>query len=267
MPEAFQSRIHYQGPLEPLLKQVAKEFNLGTYHSHQVIPFGYEDFNLSLKTNQGKYFVKIFGSFRSREDCQRLITVVEQALIAGVSHPKLIKSTFGYLYEIELGSKVIRLSVQEFIEGKTFFQLCERPTLDEARELGRQAALINQLDLRPVPIYDSWAIPNIAKEFSDKEKFLEPRDRELVHDVLVQFSKLDCQKLPHCFVHGDITTTNVIKDAKNKLYILDFSVSNFYVRIQELAVLLSSLMFFPGDLNKTQEYYKTTLTEYQKISD
>ncbi len=72
----FQKRINYQGNLKPFLQQVCKDFSIGEYNTHEIVPIGYEDFNLFITTNKGKYFVKIFGSFRSKNECRRYVRLM-----------------------------------------------------------------------------------------------------------------------------------------------------------------------------------------------
>lgn len=95
--DLFQKRITYQGKLKPFLFQVCKDFTIGKYIAHETVPIGYEDFNLFLTTDKNKYFVKIFGSFRDKKECNRYVDIMEKALKAGVSHPKLYQSNKGYL--------------------------------------------------------------------------------------------------------------------------------------------------------------------------
>lgn len=65
-------------------------------------------------------------------------------------------------------------------------------------------------------------------------------------------------------VHGDIIATNVMKDKKNKLWIIDFAVSNYYPRIQELAVMACNILFDEKNKKKSETNLKTALEEYQK---
>lgn len=73
----FQKRINYQGNLNLILSKVCQDFKIGQYQTYEVVPIGYEDLNLILKTNKGKFFVKIFASFRDEKECQRYIKIME----------------------------------------------------------------------------------------------------------------------------------------------------------------------------------------------
>jgi Ser/Thr protein kinase RdoA (MazF antagonist) len=57
-----------------------------------------------------------------------------------------------------------------------------------------------------------------------------------------QYEAAPIKDLPHAFVHGDIIKTNTLKGEDGKIYILDFSVANWYPRVQELAVIVANLL-------------------------
>jgi hypothetical protein len=91
-----------------------------------------------------------------------------------------------------------------------------------------------------------------------------PGDQALVFPLAAEFAALDISTLPHCFVHGDLITTNVLRDKAGGLWIVDFAVSNFYPRIQELAVLACNLCFDENDPVKSQGNLEILLKSYQE---
>ena len=260
----LQKRIGWQGDLRLLLRQVCNDYKIGKYADHVLIQTGYEDFNLRLSTGQGLYFVKIFATSRNLPNCKRIVKIMERAVEAGVQYPKLYKSSQGYLYQTVMDSVAIRLCVMQHIGGKDLFQLRAKATKDEARFLIQQAALINNITLKPTPLYDSWAIKNILVEYERSKPHLNADDDKLLQPVVKKCAFFDPHKLPHCFVHGDIIATNVMRSVDGKLYILDFSASNYYPRIVELAVMFSDLLFDHDDETSFPKNYDLALSEYQK---
>lgn len=255
----FQERINYQGGLTPLLQNVCGSFGIGEYQALEVIPAGYEDFNLAMQTDRGKFFVKIFASSRSGEDCDRYVEIINKVVQAGVSHPRLL----GPLFQASIDDKKDRLCVMEFVEGQTFFDLRELPTQEEQQQIIEQAALINQINLKPTPLYDSWAVTSFPREYESKSQHLNPEDKPFVDASLQEFRTVDLIQLPHAFVHGDIIETNVMRGADGKIWILDFAVANYYPRIQEFAVVISHLLF-DADPQTFRENYKRALEQYQE---
>lgn len=131
----------------------------------------------------------------------------------------------------------------DYINGQNLFELKTALTDTEMKFLIKQAALINKIKIKPSLVYDHWAITNFLEQYAKKEKYLDRQDNKLIAPLVKIFEELSIETLPHCFVHGDITKTNTLKDTNGRLYIIDFAVANYYPRIQELAVLLCDLFF------------------------
>lgn len=264
MDKLFQ-RINFDGKLDDISLVVCRDFELGNFVSNRLINIGYEDFNYILETAQNKYFVKIFSNFRTDENCKRYMDVISKVGESGIASPELFHSKQGHLHSIAVDGAKLRLCVMKYIDGENFLSLKQKPSKAEIIFLAQQAALINSIDIKPEFIYDSWAITNFPKEFADKEKYLSLEDLEMLKPLAEEFESMEIQKLPHCFVHGDLIATNVMKDGKSKVWIIDFSVSNYYPRIQELAVLAYNMFFDENDKSKSENNLKIALEEYQKI--
>jgi Ser/Thr protein kinase RdoA (MazF antagonist) len=260
----FQKRIQYKGDLKVLLEKVCHDYELGAYSHYEIITVGYEDLNIILTTDKNTYFTKIFADFRNRKNCERYVSIIQKAIEAGVQHPSIYKSPQGYLYEATLDNAIVHLCVLQCIDGKSFYSLQEQPTMAELQVVAHQAAIINQMAIKPDPVYDSWAIVNILAEFEVKQQYLSEEDLKMVAPLIEDFRKIDLTTLPHCFVHGDLIKTNVMRSTNGKLYVFDFSVANIYPRIQELAVLFCDLFFNEKDPSNFKECYELGLSEYQK---
>ncbi len=266
MEEKFKERINYNRDIKDISMQICKDYNLGEFKSNELILIGYEDFNFILETSNGKFMVKVFAKLRNLEDCERYIEIMEKAIEKGIATPKLLKSTQGHLYVSEIDNTKLRLCVSEFIDGKTLFELKTKLNNEEITFIANQAAMINSIDLKPKTLYDEWAITNFLKEFEKKKVALSKEDLEIIEPLVNKFKELKIDNLPHSFVHGDIITTNVMKDSDNKLWIVDFSVSNYYPRIQELAVIACNLLFDENSKENSERNFKTALNEYIKIT-
>ncbi|MFC1722979.1 phosphotransferase [Nanoarchaeota archaeon] len=264
MESVFKQRIGFNGDLKEISKALCTDFDLGDFLDHKIILIGYEDFNFSLKTSTGMFFVKIFSNKRTLEDCKRNVDVIIKSLEAGVSVPKLYSSEQGYLHL--LMNQTLRLCVMEFIEGEDFFTSKAKITHEDILSVAHQASLIDTIDVKPPKIYDSWAITNFLLEFEKKSKYLEKEDLKIINPLVEQFKNLKIETLPHCFAHGDIIRTNVIKDKNEKIWIVDFSVSNHYPRIQEMAVLACDILFNKDDKEESEKNLKDALEEYQKTT-
>jgi len=260
----FYKRIGYEGELSDISKMICDNYNLGDFVSNKLVPLGYEDFNFILETTKGKFFVKILSNFRSDDDCHAYVDKMSKVIENNITFPKLFKSSQGYLHIAHVNESKLRFTVMEFIDGESYYVLKEKPNSDDIRELARQAALTNSMDIKPPLFYDSWAVTNFLKEYEKKEKHLQSEDVEMIEPLVKEFKEMKIDELPHCFVHGDYIVTNVMRDKNKKLWVIDFSVSNYYPRIQELAVMACNLLFDEKSKENSENNLKTALDEYQK---
>jgi Ser/Thr protein kinase RdoA (MazF antagonist) len=254
-------RIDYAGDIESLIGIVSESYGLGHVNTWQIIEVGYEDCNIKIDTESGRFLIKLFAKTRPATDVGRYIDILR--LIAGtnIRHPELLATKKGnYSVHIDRVSGV----VMRYIDGKTFMDLGRSPSQIELHQIVTQAVQINTLDYKPPYVYDSWAIPNIDDLYRRVQEHLSPSDVELVEPVLQAYTSAPAEELPHCFVHGDIIKSNVLKSNDGHIYILDFSVANWYPRIQELAVMSTSLFYKPDGTLTLAETCQMVADEYSK---
>ncbi|MCH7604374.1 phosphotransferase [Patescibacteria group bacterium] len=261
--EKFFQRISYKGKLEDIGVAVAERYGFGDSLFCKLVPAGYEDFNFVLETTKDKHFVKVFANFRTKQQCLRYIEVMVRAENEGVSIPKLLQADREYFYSVIVNDSPLRLCVMQYIDGDTYYDLKRKPNAKEIQSLAQQAARINSIDLKPKFEYDSWAIVNFLNEFQHKSRSLRQEERELVEPLVEEYKKIDFEKLPQAFVHGDLIATNVIKDKDNRDWMIDFAVANTYPRIQEIAVLASNLLFDERSKERSTANLELALREYQ----
>ncbi len=267
--QRYKDRIGYAGELSDISKPVCRAFNLGEFVSNEIVKVGYEDFNMIIETSRGRSFVKIFSRFRDAEPsthgtCERYVEIMRRASESGANVPRLFRSEQGYLHSLDANGVALKLCVMQFIEGNSLYALGGNPSSDEVRSIAGQASLIDNIYLKPSPVYDAWAGVNFANEFMRKSKYLNPDDLALVKPLLKAFRGVDLSGLPHSFVHGDIIKTNVIRDKTGKLWVVDFAVSNYYPRIVELAVLACNILFDGSSRAASESNLRLAVKEYEK---
>lgn len=154
----------------------------------------------------------------------------------------------------------------ECVEGENYFELGEKPSTKTIKQLAKETALINKMDFKPKFIYDTWAVFNFEKEYKEKREYLPDEYKAEFDSLLNEFKQVDIDKLPKAFVHGDIITTNIIRGAESKIWIVDFAVSNFLPRIVDLAVIACSPCLDENSCEKTLEKIKVLINEYNKYN-
>ena len=180
--------------------------------------------------------------------------------------PELLENSRGFLYDFKIKGFDYRLCVQEYIDGKNFYELNCDPNIKEIAEIARQVALINRVDYKPkYSVVDTWATRNLLEQYPIKVKALTIKEKQLIEPILSDFKKIHLNKLPHSFTHGDLIHTNVIKDINGKIWIIDFGVAAYQPRIMELAVLFHDLFIDLKSKKNTELKRKVALEEYQKI--
>lgn len=264
MYQEFYDRINLNTNLENISKEICKKYNLDDYISDELILVGYEDFNYILNTTKGKYCVKIFNKERTNKDVNNYIDRIELASTLNINTPKVYRVKNNCLQIIDINNNQYRLCVFEYVNGKSFYDLNEIPTEKEIKEIIKQMVYIHNSKLDSEYIYDKWTITNFIEEYKDKKNYLDKKYIDIFNKLTNRLEKVDFNKLVYSFVHGDIISSNVMKDKNNKLWIIDFAVSNYLPRIVDLAVTSCNLCLNPNSKVKTIESTKMILEEYQK---
>lgn len=240
-----EERIEYTGPLKPVLARAAEVYGLGDFQGYTTIPVGYEDFNAHLQTSQGEYFVKIFASRREPREITRYEMIMQAVVASEVNCPVLHATNDGLIYrdrESNLG-----MVAMDFIRGRTFYELQRSPDDTELRQVLEQAVRIQNVPHHPEFLFDSWAITNLAADsYLPVREYMSIPEFATLERIVDELGAVASDTLPHALVHGDITKSNTLAGDDGKIYILDFSVANWYPCIQELAVIVGNLLNDPS---------------------
>lgn len=262
----FNKRIGLNTDLKNISLEICKRYDLGDFISNELIEIGYEDYNYYLTTSRDKYCVKIFSKTRTNEDVNNYLERIRAVANSHINSPKPLLINGDINLSLEYQQNNYEICVFEFIDGKNFFQLQESPSIDTIKELAKQTAMINNLDIKPNFIYDSWAIINFEEEYNRKREYVSPKYKEQFDTLLEELRKIDFNCLPKAFVHGDIISTNVMIDKDSKIWIIDFAVSNYLPRIIDLAVISCNICLDKNSKERTYENIFLLLNEYNKYN-
>lgn len=237
-----------------LAKLVCEVYRLGTFQNSEIITIGYEDFNAIISTSTGKYLVKVFNNKRTDDNAYQCIERTKQASENGLPVPRVFPNSQGdFLSYMYIGSSRFRLAVIEYVDGVNFHQLGVKPTNDELISLVEIACSLSKIKYAPPFIDDEWSIINFLREFRIKRPRLTKQQISLIDPIYDSFAKFKFDVLPKSFVHGDITSTNILKDKMRKLWLIDFSVSNYMARIIEVLIICDDLALVVGEKEKSRE--------------
>ena len=259
--EDFFERIDVKSSLSEIAREMCLKCGIDDYVSSQIVEVGYEDFNFIIETKTQKFFAKIFHKGRTSKDCSNYMDRIKLSNTIDINTLKTIMFD-----SIRIDDKDLKFVVFEYINGKSFLDLEEMPTETEIKEIIRQMANIHRAELKSDFIYDTWTITNFTNEFNNKGKCLDEQYYNRFKDLSDKLQKVDLSKLPHSFVHGDIISSNVIKDENDKLWIIDFAVSNYLPRIIDLVVTGDNLCLDPNSRENTMKNFKLIIDEYEKYN-
>ena len=262
----FNKRIALNTDLENISREICKAYELGNFVSNELITIGYEDYNYYLTTSKGKYCVKIFNKERTKEDVEIYLARIKAVANSDVNAPKPLLVDGDISLHLSYQQNSYDICVFEFIDGKNYFQLQENPSEEVIKELARQTAMINNLDIRPNFVYDNWAIINFIEEYNEKRKYIPNQYKDAFDKLVEKYKKVDLDKLPRAFVHGDIISTNVMLDKNAKIWIIDFSVANYLPRIIDLAVISCNMCLDKNSKENTYKNIALLLSEYNKYN-
>jgi len=257
-------RLGYDGELSNLVDGIASAYGIGNVEKFNAIEVGYEDCNVAIKTESGKYVAKMFAKTRTPDDIERYATIMQKVVKAGVNHPELLSTSQNSSVFAANGVSAV---LMRFVEGKTFYELDRAPDDAERQAVLEQIKRVGGINYQPTYLFDSWAIPNIRAMLDKVRQFVASEDLQLAEQVVELYEAIPVDTLPHAFVHGDCTKANVMKGDDGKIYVFDFSVANWYPRIQELAVIVANLLHDKTDTRSLQETCQIVISEYSSLTD
>lgn len=261
----FYERIKNIKDLRKLSDEISKVYDLGQVIDYKHIAVGYEDFNMVIETEKGKYFVKILNKSRPTEEKERLVKILDKSIENGVTVPKIYKVDDQAISKIEVDGKSVDVILMDYIDGTNMLFLDRDFTEDEIRQVAREIAIINGIDYDVEPYYDEWTITNFENEYNKKIEDLDESNKALVKSVYEEWPKVDFSRLKKTYIHGDIIKSNLILDKNNKIWVIDFSVLNYLPRVIEIAVAMFGICL-TDDREKTISNINALLSEYSKYN-
>jgi len=265
--KGFLDRISPFADIKVLLEEVLNVYQKPKLKDYKVLEIGYEDFNIIVKTEKNNYFLKILHNSRDNEEVNSIVERIITAVKFKVPTPLIYinPKTKNYWTTVTIGQSNFRLCLMQYIDGHDFFSFQKKPSNQELIKIAQIAAKVNQINYQPKFVYDTWAITSFLQEFKKKEKYLKGKDLGIVSKVYNEFINFNYDALPKSFVHGDIMSTNIIKDQKNNLWLIDFSVSNYMARLIEIIVACGDLALIVGNKNESLNRIKLVFENWVKL--
>jgi Ser/Thr protein kinase RdoA (MazF antagonist) len=263
----YSDRIDSLDDIKTLIQEVLNIYQKTSLKEYQVLEIGYEDFNVIIKTDNDNYFLKVFNNSRDDDEVETIVERIVATVEVGVPTPNIYKNpkTNNYLTVITINQSRFRLCLMQYIDGHDFFSLQEKPDDDELTQIAQIAAKVSETNYQPKFVYDSWAITSFLQEFKKKESYLKGKDLQIVREVYDEFNNFDYNALPKSFVHGDMMSTNMLKDKNNNIWLIDFSVSNYMARLIEIIIVCGDLALIVGNKEQSLKRLKLVFKTWVKL--
>lgn len=244
-----------------LSNEICKEYGFGEYKKHEFIFVGIDDFSYYLYTSKGKYVVKLMNHEKTSKDINEFIQ--KNLVIArnNIKAPKIILHNEEVLFTY----KNVNLMVIECVDGKDLYSINQRITKEDILKLIEILIPFHRIQEKTQPTdYDEYCFMKIKYDYDKTKKILPKNIKEQVEEAIKDFDKIDLSKLPECFIHGDLISTNIMKDKEDKLWLIDFYQSGNGIRILDIVKVLNSVIYNYQYDEKIEEFEQYFLEEYSK---
>lgn len=275
--ENIYNRIGKEIDLKKLSIEICYKYNIGTYEKHKLIKnVGIDDLSYVLYTDVSRYLVKIINHKKTIQDINQFIKKNAIIVKNKIQAPKIILNNGNYIYATEIDGLYINCSVIEYIEGEDLYTRKEKISKDDIDKLIDIVIPMHKIQDELKIDYDEYCFMKIHEVYKKTKNKIPKELKKKVKEFLKEYDKIEFEKLPLCFVHGDLISSNIMKDKKEKLWLIDFYESGTGVRILDIVKILNSIIFLYYDkenskklekyfINKYQEYLKLTKYELEVL--
>lgn len=271
--EQLFKRIGQEINIEQLSKEICVSYQLGQYSKYELIFVGIDDLSYYLYTSNEKYLVKIMNKEKTREDINKFI---QKNMIINQNHikcPKIIPHKKETIFTYYINDVQINLVVMECIDGKDLYSIKQLISKEDIEKLVDIVVPLHKIDSKiEIDDYDEYCFMKIKYDYKKTKKYLPQNIRIQIEETIKEFDKIELEKLPKCFIHGDLISTNIMKDISNDLWLIDFYESGNGIRILDIVKILNSVIYnyqYENETNELEEHFlhryeeEIPLTEYE----
>lgn len=271
--ETIFKRIGKEVDITVLSNMICKSYKLGQYQKHDLIFVGIDDLSYYLNTTKGRYVVKIINHEKTKEEIESFIKKNLLILKNGIKAPKILSNGKEKLFACIMDGVPINLIVMECINGKDLYSLNQKITKSDINNLINSVISLHKMkEIVENKEYDDYCFMNIKKDYEKTKSLLPNHIKQEVEEAIETFNKIELTQLPKCFIHGDLILTNIMKDKKNELWLIDFYQSGTGIRILDIVKILNSVIdnyHYKDEIEELEQYFleqyaiRNPLTSYE----
>ena len=247
--------------------EVCKNYNLGLYRSYSIINGQSNDINYLLRNNTGhKYLVKIFDASKDLKSIKEYLDTYRNICDSKISTYYFYKNNDqDYLMQTTINDQNIRLCVMEFGLGLDLMKSDKLITTTDVQQLAYEIAAIHNIKSnKPVKYIDNSFI-YFKINYELKKKYLSILEQVIIGKLYKKYQTLKFDKLPKCFIHGDLIKDNIMVENEN-IKIIDFNGSGYGIRLFDIVKVLTTVIYDYSNVDYSKSMQDLFLKEYQKYN-
>ena len=251
-------------PLDEVLHDIARHYDLGPVEQYRLITRGYDDLNVLLVCERGRYVAKIFNR---RKDLASVEDQVRVQSALGRRHfpvPHVRTMNGVGLLRVAGRFRETFASVSEFFAGEDF--LAGPPQRDDMLAITRCLAVLHRMPFAITPTYDTWGTLNLPGEFARKQALVSEETRWLVAPLADAIAGMTFGQARRRIIHGDLQRKHVLKDGRGHYCILDFGCMDYSYPIVDLGIFLALFCLEGSSPSPAQEIIADVLEAYKSCA-
>jgi Ser/Thr protein kinase RdoA (MazF antagonist) len=254
------SRVDIAQPLDDVLHDITRHYALGRMERSRLITQGYDDLNVLLECERGRYVAKFFNKSKGISTVEDYIRVQTALARRRLPVPRIRTGNGAGLLRVAGRFQETFVCVSEFFAGEDFVAV--PPQRDDMLAIARFLAALHQLSFDITPGYDSWATLNLPGEFARKQALVSDKTRRLVAPLAEAIANIRFGTSRRRIIHGDLQRKHVLKDASGHYCILDFGCMDLSYPIVDLSIFLSLYCLEGSDPSQARDTIADVLDAY-----
>lgn len=254
------SRVDIQEPIATVIRDIARHYRLGRVRATRLIRTGYDDLNVLLDCDAGRYIVKLFNRAKSLAAIQDHAQVQLALYRAGQPVPRVLAVDGETLYRIPGHSQNTYACVTEFFTGHDFTR--HRPQRGDLLAVVRLLAALHRLPLIITPNYDAWGTLNLPHEFQRARQNICAETARLVAPLADAVGDINFGNARRSVIHGDLQRKHVLKNDSGRLCVLDFGCMDYSYPVVDLGVFLALFCLESSEVDHARTLIGDVLAAY-----
>ncbi|MBS3083776.1 phosphotransferase [Candidatus Pacearchaeota archaeon] len=236
--------------------EILKNYDLGQYKSNKQMLNAHSGEVYLINTTKGKFILKSFNPHFRINSKLLSFRATNYLNKKGILVPHLILNNSKKLVS---DYKEKKISVKNYIEGKSVKELTNIQTIELAKMVGKINLYLKELTPRTNKIASRGTITKLLKNNFLKVQEIEVQQKK--EQLLENIKKLDKSRLKISLLHRDIRGDNTIVHKGKVAAIIDWDMTGYDYISYDLGVLLHGFFLRP---RIKENQIKLFLKEYQK---